>query len=440
MQNVTKYIMILTLGIFLGVAVTLERAVRADRQTQQKATSTLPLEELRTFTEVFSRIQSDYVEPVDDKKILKDAIQGMLSGLDPHSAYLDPEDYKELRIGTEGQFGGLGIEVTMENGFVKVITPIEDTPAARAGILTNDIIIKLDEKPVKGMTLSEAVRLMRGRPGSRIKLTIIREGNGKPLKISVMRAVIKLQSVKRRMLEDDYGYVRITQFQGNSGKGLNNAIRRLQKINKRPLKGMILDLRNNPGGVLSVSVSVADTFLEKGLIVYTKGRTADSELRYSATPGDLLNGAPLVVLINGGSASASEIVAGALQDHKRAIILGTRSFGKGSVQTILQISNGAALKLTTARYYTPKGRSIQASGIEPDIVVEEAKITLKEKHSTIKEADLAGHLINNTKKSKTRKSQNQVKSKSSPINQDYQLQEALNLLKGINILKKTKAG
>lgn len=440
MQNVTKYIMILTLGIFLGVAVTLERAVRADRQTQQKATSTLPLEELRTFTEVFSRIQSDYVEPVDDKKILKDAIQGMLSGLDPHSAYLDPEDYKELRIGTEGQFGGLGIEVTMENGFVKVITPIEDTPAARAGILTNDIIIKLDEKPVKGMTLSEAVRLMRGRPGSRIKLTIIREGNGKPLKISVMRAVIKLQSVKRRMLEDDYGYVRITQFQGNSGKGLNNAIRQLQKINKRPLKGMILDLRNNPGGVLSVSVSVADTFLEKGLIVYTKGRTADSELRYSATPGDLLNGAPLVVLINGGSASASEIVAGALQDHKRAIILGTRSFGKGSVQTILQISNGAALKLTTARYYTPKGRSIQASGIEPDIVVEEAKITLKEKRSTIKEADLAGHLINNTKKSKTRKSQNQVKSKSSPINQDYQLQEALNLLKGINILKKTKAG
>lgn len=440
MQNVTKYIMILALGIFVGVAVTLERAVRADRQTQQKATSTLPLEELRTFTEVFSRIQSDYVEPVDDKKILKDAIQGMLSGLDPHSAYLDPEDYKELRIGTEGQFGGLGIEVTMENGFVKVITPIEDTPAARAGIRTNDIIIKLDEKPVKGMTLSEAVRLMRGRPGSRIKLTIIREGNGRPLKISVMRAVIKLQSVKRRMLEDDYGYVRITQFQGNSGKGLNNAIRRLQKINKRPLKGMILDLRNNPGGVLSVSVSVADTFLEKGLIVYTEGRTADSELRYSATPGDLLNGAPLVVLINGGSASASEIVAGALQDHKRAIILGTRSFGKGSVQTILQISNGAALKLTTARYYTPKGRSIQASGIEPDIVVEEAKITLKEKRSTIKEADLAGHLSNNTKKSKTRKSQNQVKSKSSPINQDYQLQEALNLLKGINILKKAKAG
>ncbi len=432
MKNATKYIMILALGIFVGAAVTLERAVRADRNSDQAATSPLPLEELRTFTEVFSRIQSDYVEPVDDKKILKDAIQGMLSGLDPHSAYLDPEGYKELRIGTEGQFGGLGIEVTMENGFIKVVTPIEDTPAARAGVRTNDIIIKLDDKPVKGLTLTEAVRLMRGRPGSKIKLTIIRDGAGKPLKISVLRAVIKLQSVKKRMLETDYGYVRITQFQGNSGKGLNRAIRKLHKINKRPLKGMILDLRNNPGGVLSVSVSVADTFLKKGLIVYTEGRTADSELRYSATPGDLLNGAPLIVLINGGSASASEIVAGALQDHKRAIILGTRSFGKGSVQTILPISNGAALKLTTARYYTPNGRSIQASGIKPDIVVEEAKITLKEKRSTIKESDLTGHLRNN------KKSKSQKKRSASSAGLDYQLQEALNLLKGINILKRPK--
>ncbi len=434
MQNATKYIMILVLGIFVGAAVTLERAVRADRQTKQAATSPLPLEELRTFTEVFSRIQSDYVEPVDDKKILKDAIQGMLSGLDPHSAYLDPDAYKDLRIGTEGQFGGLGIEVTMENGFIKVVTPIEDTPAARAGVRTNDIIIKLDEKPVKGLTLTEAVRLMRGRPGSKIKLTIIREGHGKPLKISVMRAVIKLQSVKRRMLETDYGYVRITQFQGNSGKGLINAIRRLQKINKRPLKGLVLDLRNNPGGVLSVSVSIADSFLEKGLIVYTEGRTADSELRYSATPGDLLNGAPLVVLINGGSASASEIVAGALQDHKRAIIMGTQSFGKGSVQTILPISNGAALKLTTARYYTPSGRSIQASGIKPDIIAEEAKVTLKEKRETVKEADLARHLSNNTKKTADDR-----KSSKNTTGEDYQLREALNLLKGINILKKAKA-
>lgn len=435
MKNATKYLLILALGIFVGAAVTLERAVRAERQTQKTTGSPLPLEELRTFTEVFSRIQSDYVEPVNDKKILKDAIQGMLSGLDPHSSYLDPEGYKEIRIGTEGQFGGLGIEVTMENGFVKVVTPIEDTPAARAGVKTGDLIVKLDDKPVKGMSLTDAVRLMRGRPGSKIKLTIVREGHGKPLKIAVMRAVIKLQSVKRRLLDTDYGYVRITQFQGNSGKGLNTAISRLQKANKRPLKGMVLDLRNNPGGVLSVSVSVVDTFLEKGLIVYTEGRTSDSELRYSATPGDMLKGAPLVVLINGGSASASEIVAGALQDHKRAIILGTQSFGKGSVQTILPISNGAALKLTTARYYTPSGRSIQAAGIKPDIVAEEAKVTLKEKRSTIKEADLARHLSNNGKKSKKGK-----KSKSKASGEDYQLQEALNLLKGINILKKAKAG
>ncbi len=433
MQNATRYILILVLGIFVGSAITLERAVRAERQSQE-AIAPLPLEELRTFTEVFSRIQSDYVEPVNDKDILKDAIQGMLSGLDPHSSYLDPEDYKEVRIGTEGQFGGLGIEVTMDNGFVKVVTPIEDTPAAEAGILTGDLIIRLDEKPVKGMTLTDAVRLMRGKPGSKIKLTIVREGYDKPLKISVVRSVIKLQSVKRRILEKNYGYVRITQFQGNSAKNLEAALRRLKKENNGALKGLVLDLRNNPGGVLSGAVTISDMFLDKGLIVYTEGRTADSELRYSATPGDLINGAPMVILLNGGSASASEIVAGALQDHKRAIIMGTRSFGKGSVQTILPISNGAALKLTTARYYTPKGRSIQASGIEPDIITEEAKVTRKEKRATLKEADLSGHLSNNKKQKSGART-----SKSNSKTQDYQLQEALNLLKGINIHKQAKA-
>ena len=436
MQNATRYLLILVLGIFVGSAITLERAVRADRQNQEVTVAPLPLEELRTFTEVFSRIQSDYVEPVDDKKILKDAIQGMLAGLDPHSTYLDPEGYKEIRIGTEGQFGGLGIEVTMENGFVKVVTPIEDTPAAKAGVRTGDLIIKLDNKPVKGMTLTEAVRQMRGRPGSKITLTIVREGVDKPLTISVMRAVIKLQSVKKKLLEKDYGYIRLTQFQGNSAKNLETELARLRKENNGALKGLILDLRNNPGGVLSGAVTISDMFLDKGLIVYTEGRTADSELRYSATPGDLINGAPLVVLINGGSASASEIVAGALQDHKRAIVMGTRSFGKGSVQTILPISNGAALKLTTARYYTPNGRSIQASGIEPDIVTEEAKLTLTEKRATLKEADLAGHL-DNDKSPESQKS----KDVTPPVktNQDYQLQEALNLLKGINILKHAKA-
>ena len=434
MQNATRYLLILVLGIFVGSAITLERAVRAERQSQE-AMAPLPLEELRTFTEVFSRIQSDYVEPIDDKKILKDAIQGMLSGLDPHSTYLDPEGYKEIRIGTEGQFGGLGIEVTMENGFVKVVTPIEDTPAAKAGVKTGDLIVRLDDKPVKGLTLTEAVRLMRGKPGSKIKLTIVREGHDKPLKISVVRAVIKLQSVKHKLLEKDYGYVRITQFQGNSAKNLETALRGLHKENSGALKGLVLDLRNNPGGVLSGAVTISDMFLDKGLIVYTEGRTADSELRYSATPGDLINGAPLVVLVNGGSASASEIVAGALQDHKRAIIMGTRSFGKGSVQTILPISNGAALKLTTARYYTPSGRSIQASGIEPDIVTEEAKVTLKEKRETLKEADLAGHLSNDKKPAAEKHATNHTTNQS----QDYQLQEALNLLKGINILKHAKA-
>lgn len=432
MQNATRYILLLVLGIFIGSAVTLERAVRADRQTQE-AVAPLPLEELRTFTEVFSRIQSDYVEPVDDKKILKDAIQGMLSGLDPHSTYLDPEGYKEIRIGTEGQFGGLGIEVTMENGFVKVVTPIEDTPAAQAGLQTGDLIVRLDEKPVKGMTLTEAVRLMRGAPGSKIKLTVVREGHDKPLKFSVKRAVIKLQSVKRKLLEKNYGYVRVTQFQGNSAKNLESALTRLKKDNGGELKGLVLDLRNNPGGILSGAVTISDMFLDKGLIVYTEGRTPDSELRYSATPGDEINGAPMVVLVNGGSASASEIVAGALQDHKRAIIMGTRSFGKGSVQTILPISNGAALKLTTARYYTPKGRSIQASGIEPDIITEEAKVTLKEKREMLKEADLAGHLSSDTEDAP----QKNGPAKPSGSEQDYQLQEALNLLKGINILKQS---
>jgi carboxyl-terminal processing protease len=436
MTNLTRYVLILVLGIFVGAAVTLDHAVRADRKnTVQEALAPLPLEELKTFAEVFTRIQSDYVEPVNDKKTLEDAIQGMLSGLDPHSSYLDPEGYKDMRVSTEGQFGGLGIEVTMENGFVKVVTAIEDTPAASAGLKPNDLIVRLDEKPVKGMTLAEAVRLMRGRPGSDIKLTVVREGEQKPLIFVVTRAVIKLQSVKRRILEPGYGYLRITQFQGNTAKIMTTALQKLEQENKGKLKGMVLDLRNNPGGVLPVAVAVADSFLEDGLIVYTEGRTADSELRYSATPGDTLEGAPIVVLVNGGSASASEIVAGALQDHKRAVIMGTRTFGKGSVQTILPISNGGALKLTTARYYTPKGRSIQASGIEPDIVTEEAKVTKTEKAGGIKEADLAGHL-EQVKKAEPEPAG--TGTPSSTAGEDYQLQEAMNLLKGINILSKHK--
>jgi len=431
-----RYALILLLGVFVGVGVTLERAVRAERTAAKQVEQPLPIDELRTFTEVFSRIKADYVEPVEDKKLLRDAIQGMLAGLDPHSSFLDPEGFKELRVGTEGEFGGLGIEVTMEDGFVKVVSPIEDTPAARAGLKPGDLIIRLDEKAVKGMTLNEAVKQMRGKPGSDIVLTVVREGQPKPLKFTVTRAVIKVQSVKHRMLENGFGYVRITQFQANTGDGLKDALTKLKLQNKGNLTGLVLDLRNNPGGVLNAAVAVSDAFLTSGLIVYTEGRVADAELKFSATPPDLINGAPMVVLVNGGSASASEIVAGALQDHKRAVIMGTKTFGKGSVQTILPMSGGSALKITTARYYTPNGRSIQATGILPDVVTEEAKVTKRDKtaEDTLKEADLPGHIEGKGKeKPGAKKEVPSVKLDSA--GEDYQLQEALNLLKGISIFR-----
>jgi len=443
MKLATRYILVLFLGMFVGAAIILDMGVLAERDEPKEALAPLPLNELRSFTEVFSRIKSDYVEPVEDKKLLEDAVQGMLAGLDPHSAYLDAESFKDMRVETEGQFGGLGIEVTMENGFVKVVSPIEDTPAARAGVKPGDLIIRLDDKAVKGLTLTEAVRAMRGKPGSDITLTIVREGATKPLKITLTRAVIKIQSVKSRMLEPGFGYVRVTQFQAGTDKGLAEALKKLETENKGTLRGMILDLRNNPGGVLNSAVGVSDAFLDKGLIVYTEGRVPDSKMKLSATPGDLLNGAPMVVLINGGSASASEIVAGALQDHKRAVIMGTKSFGKGSVQTIIPVSNGAALKITTARYYTPSGRSIQASGIVPDIVTEEARITKSEAADRLREADLARHLENGDEiakpkeepKKEDKKDDKKKDETGKPAVEDYQLQEALNLLKGISFFK-----
>ena len=443
MKLATRYILVLFLGMFVGAAIILDMGVLAERDEPKEALAPLPLNELRSFTEVFSRIKSDYVEPVEDKKLLEDAVQGMLAGLDPHSAYLDADSFKDMRVETEGQFGGLGIEVTMENGFVKVVSPIEDTPAARAGVKPGDLIIRLDDKAVKGLTLTEAVRFMRGKPGSDITLTIVREGATKPLKITLTRAVIKIQSVKSRMLEPGFGYVRVTQCQAGTDKGLAEALKKLETENKGTLRGMILDLRNNPGGVLNSAVGVSDAFLDKGLIVYTEGRVADSKMKLSATPGDLLNGAPMVVLINGGSASASEIVAGALQDHKRAVIMGTKSFGKGSVQTIIPVSNGAALKITTARYYTPSGRSIQASGIVPDIVTEEARITKSEAADRLREADLARHLENGDEiakpkeepKKEYKKDDKKKDETGKPAVEDYQLQEALNLLKGISFFK-----
>jgi carboxyl-terminal processing protease len=443
MKYTSRYILVLFFGMFVGAAVILDMGVLAERDEPKENLSPLPLDELRTFTEVYSRIKADYVEPVEDKKLLEDAVQGMLAGLDPHSAYLDAESFKDMRVETEGKFGGLGIEVTMENGFIKVVSPIEDTPAARAGVKPGDLIIRLDDKAVKGLTLTEAVRLMRGKPGSDITLTIAREGAGKPIKLTLTRAVIKIQSVKNRLLESGFGYVRITQFQAETSQGLTDAIKKLELENKGALRGMVLDLRNNPGGVLNAAVGVSDAFLNDGLIVYTEGRVADSKMKLSATPGDLLNGAPLVVLINGGSASASEIVAGALQDHKRAVIMGTKSFGKGSVQTILPVSNGGALKITTARYYTPSGRSIQASGIVPDIVTEEAKITKSENGEHLKEADLARHLENSEELAKPKDEPKKEEKKDDlkkdetgkPAAEDYQLQEALNLLKGISFFK-----
>lgn len=403
----------------------------------------LPLEQLRNFSDIFARIKSDYVEQVGDKELLENAIRGMLSGLDPHSNYLDPEEYKELKIGTTGEFGGLGIQVGMEDGYVKVISPIDDTPAFKAGMKAGDLIIRLDKKPIKDMSLNEAVKLMRGLPGTKIELSVIREGEGEPLKFELERAIIKVKSVKSHLLESGFGYVRISTFQSRTAKHLKDALEQLFEKNKAPLNGLILDLRNNPGGVLNASADVADLFIESGKLVYTKGRIKDSYFEFNAHTGDVLNNAAMVVLINGGSASASEIVAGALQDHKRAIIMGEKSFGKGSVQTIQELRNGGAVKFTTARYFTPNGRSIQAQGIEPDIILDNLtfKADAEAKFSQLKEVDLSGHISNpngikkNTEIEKSNVAQDEMLKK---LQNDYKVHEALNLLKGMYILSANK--
>jgi carboxyl-terminal processing protease len=420
------------IGLLTGVLVSIGHGVFAERENTR---ATLPIEELRTFSDVFGRIKNDYVVEVDDKELIENAIRGMLSGLDPHSSYLDAEQFTELQVGTTGQFGGLGIEVGMENGFVKVIAPIDDTPAQRAGVQAGDLVIRLDDTPVKGMSLDEAVKIMRGKPGSDIELTIVREGLDQPIKITITRDIIKVKSVKARMLEPGFGYLRISQFQSKTAENLVDAIEDLKKENDGPLEGLVLDMRNNPGGVLNGAVAVSDAFLEKGMIVYTEGRIADSSLRFNATPDDVINGAPLVVLVNQGSASASEIVAGALQDHKRAIIVGSKTFGKGSVQTILPLSSESALKLTTARYYTPSGRSIQAEGITPDIELDRVKFTSDErKIEPLKEADLSRHLQNGNGDEEHKPADKEEQAESLAAN-DYMLYEALNLLKGLVIFQ-----
>jgi carboxyl-terminal processing protease len=465
MQILFRYLPPLFLGSILGAFIAIGTTVFAGRSTAtpDEIIKKIPFEELRTFTEVFQKIKTDYVEEVDDKTLLENAIQGMLTGLDPHSNYLNTEAYKELQVGTTGEFGGLGIEVGMENGFVKVISPIDDTPADNAGIKAGDLIIRLDDTPVKGMALNDAVKLMRGTPGTSITLTIVRENEDKPLKISITRAVIVVKSVKNRLVEPGYAYLRVSQFQSNTGEDLEKAIDKMKEENKGNLKGLILDLRNNPGGVLNAAVAVSDSFLTKGLIVYTEGRVDDASLKFRARPKDILEGAPIVVLVNGGSASASEIVAGALQDHKRAVVMGTKTFGKGSVQTILPMNGNAALKLTTARYYTPSGRSIQAEGIQPDITLNRVEIASVERNedNLVKESDLARHLGNPKEDKKTPrpadKSEKSDKSldktsnkgkldksdktvESEPLEKvDYALYEALNLLKGLNIIDKQQA-
>lgn len=396
------------------------------------APSRLPLEELRAFAEIFERIRTSYVETVDDKTLLENAIHGMLSGLDPHSSYLGAQDFEDLRDNTSGKFGGLGIEVGIEDGFIKVVSPIDDTPAQKAGILAGDVIIKIDNTPVKGIGLTKAIDKMRGEPGSKIDLTILREGESKPLEISLNRAEIKITSVKSRLLDNTFGYVRITQFQENTGADIHDALQKLINESNQSLAGIVLDLRNNPGGVLDAAVAVSDAFIDDGLIVYTQGRVSNADIRYTATVDTMIPDLPLVVLINAGSASASEIVAGALQDHKRAVIIGTQSFGKGSVQTVLPLNGEHALKLTTARYYTPNGRSIQAKGITPDIEIQQGQFTAASEAGYYKEADLEGHLSSDNEL-QTGSEKNQTDNKSAP-QKDFQLKQALTILKGMNIL------
>lgn len=402
---------------------------------------TLPLDELRTFSEIFAKIKSDYVETVDDKTLLENAVRGMLEGLDPHSSYLDGDAYKELQEGTSGEFGGLGIEVGQEDGFIKVISPIDDTPAQRAGIQAGDLIIKLDDKPVKGMGLDESVKMMRGKVGTDLTLTILRETEEKPLTITITRDKITVKSVRSEMLEPGFGYLRISNFQNHTTDDTKKNLTKLIKNADNNLQGLIIDLRNNPGGLLTAAVGISDLFLESGLIVYTEGRVKDSALKFNAKPDDELKGAPIMVLVNGGSASASEIVAGALQDHNRAVIIGEPTFGKGSVQTVLPMNNEAALKLTTARYFTPSGRSIQASGIEPDIILDAVQVSKVENagRNQIKEADLSGHLENDQNTNKNNKNSSSKKEDEVPLaERDYQLYETLNVLKALAIQNKKK--
>ncbi|PKO47379.1 MAG: peptidase S41 [Betaproteobacteria bacterium HGW-Betaproteobacteria-22] len=464
-QRLTK-IGLLGSGLILGLMLSLTYSAVAEKITKPQ----LPLDDLRAFAEVFGKIKTDYVEPVEDKKLISEAISGMLTGLDPHSTYMDPDAFKDMQVATQGEFGGLGIEVGMEDGLVKVISPIEDSPAYAAGLKSGDLIVKLDETPVKGMSLNDAVKRMRGKPDTQIVLTVLRKSESKPILFTLTRAIIKSKSVKYKLTEPGYAYARITQFQERTGEDLAKAIKTMHEENKGAFKGFVLDLRNDPGGLLNGAVGVSAAFLPKGeLVVYTEGRAPDSKMQLTAVPENYVRGGaandyvrdlpadiktvPMVVLINSGSASASEIVAGALQDHKRAAVLGTQSFGKGSVQTIMPMNNGAAIKLTTARYFTPNGRSIQAKGIVPDYIVDDGT----DQSNAVHEADLTGHLSNpkdsdttnkgaekpaaNVKKEVSKEKINEKKfaEPAAPIEptskDDVQFMQAMNLLKGLPVIQ-----
>ena len=426
----TKYfITSLTAVLISALPIAAANADTEAKTTDEQATQDerLPLRELRLFTQVFEQIRRGYVEEVADTELLENAIAGLLLELDPHSVYLNQTDYEELQESATGEYGGLGLQVGSERGMIKVIAPIDDSPAAKAGIEAGDFIVEVDGTPVRGMAVQKAIDKLRGEKGTSIKLTLFREGEDGPLDITVVRGTIQVSSVRSRIIEPGYGYVRVSQFQVSSGKDFKKELLSLKE--KEPaLKGLIIDLRNNPGGLVPASVEIADAVLDGGTVVYTEGRLPSANISFDAESGDLLEGTPIVVLINGGSASASEIVAGALQDHQRAAIIGTQSFGKGSVQTVIPLGDGRAVKLTTARYFTPNGRSIQAEGIVPDIIVEPAEIRLLKKRKRVREADLEGHLEQADSKKK------KAEDRDKDITDDNQLYEALNVLKGFQLL------
>ena len=429
MRNKISFAVLLMLG-FVWTAPMADAAKKAKEQTDDVDT----YEMLNLFGEVMERAKVSYVDEVSDKKLIESAINGMLSALDPHSSFLDAQSFKYMSEQTQGKFGGLGIEVTMEGGLVKVVSPIDDTPASRAGIKPGDYITNIDDEAVMGMSLNDAVDKMRGKVGTKVKLTI-RRINEKPLEITLKREEIKIQSVKNDIKADDVVYIRISSFSDDVDKMTEKAVKDAQKKLGKKLKGIVIDVRNNPGGLLDQAVNVSDLFLDKGEIVSTRSRNEEDTVKYSAKKGDIAQGLPIVVLINDGSASASEIVAGALQDHKRAIILGEKSFGKGSVQTVIPLGDYGAMRLTTARYYTPSGRSIQAKGIEPDVEVKPAKVEVIDTGAAFSEAEFSNALKNENDTAKSTKDAAKQKKEAEELAKDYQLSRAIDLVKALNLYK-----